>query len=55
MHDRGQLGRELAQINERMQSLPRELQRAAALRGLQPARHSMPNQPLAPKEKPRKS
>lgn len=40
MNDRGQLGRELEQVTADLRNRPEELQRAAKLRGWEPARHS---------------
>jgi hypothetical protein len=42
MNDRGQLGRELEQVTTDLRSQPQKFQRAARLRGLEPARHSVP-------------
>lgn len=50
VHDRGQLGRELAKVSKELGSRPTELQRSASIRGLEPARHSdkRPDQPMLP-------
>lgn len=55
MQDRGELGRELARVTESMRAQPDGLQRAAALRGIEPARHSQPAAPPpAASEQPKK-
>jgi len=40
MHDRGYLGRELARIVQDVRNRPPALRRSAALRGIEPTRHS---------------
>ncbi len=40
MHDRGELGRALERVVRDVRSRPVELRRAAAVRGVEPARHS---------------
>jgi len=40
MHDRGELGRALERVVHDVRSRPSELRRAAAVRGVEPARHS---------------
>lgn len=42
MHDRGELGRALERVVQDVRRGPIELRRAAALRGVEPARHSAP-------------
>jgi hypothetical protein len=48
MNDRGQLGRELEQVTTDLRSQPQKFQRAAKLRGLEPARHSVPAPTVTP-------
>lgn len=48
MDDRGYLGRELVRIVEDVRNRPPALRRSAALRGLEPARHSTSAQPETP-------
>lgn len=45
MDDRGHLGRELVRIVENARNHPAALRRAAALRGIEPARHTAPSSP----------
>ena len=49
MNDRGQLGRELEQVTTDLRSQPQKFQRAAKLRGLEPARHSVPAPTVTPR------
>jgi hypothetical protein len=48
MNDPGQLGRALEQVTTDLRSQPQEFQRAAKLRGLEPARHSAPEPTVVP-------